>query len=144
MCVIDLVLGRHSARSVSFSFAHQRSQIRLVKAEVVGTADVKAVVVGTADVKAVVDVGTADVKAEVVGTADVKAVVDVGRADVTVVAAGRALVRADVSATLVRADVSGTTLVRAEVSGTTSATLGKDMEPKEGNPNLACDLRSTA
>ena len=124
MCVIDLVLGRHSARSVSFSFAHQRSQIRLVKAEVVGTADVKAVV----------DVGTADVKAEVVGTADVKAVVDVGRADVTVVAAGRALVRADVSATL----------VRAEVSGTTSATLGKDMEPKEGNPNLACDLRSTA
>ena len=123
MCVIDLVLGRHSARSVSFSFAHQRSQIRLVKAEVVGTADVKAVVVGTADVKAVVDVG---------------------RADVTVVAAGRALVRADVSATLVRADVSGTTLVRAEVSGTTSATLGKDMEPKEGNPNLACDLRSTA
>ena len=122
MCVIDLVLGRHSARSVSFSFAHQRSQIRLVKAEVVGTADVKAVVVGTADVKAVVDVG---------------------RVDVTVVAAGRVLVRAVVS-TLVRADVSGTTLVRAEVSGTTSATDGKDMEPKEGNPNLACDLRSTA
>ena len=122
VCVIDLVLGRHSARSVSFSFAHQRSQIRLVKAEVVGTADVKAVVVGTADVKAVVDVG---------------------RVDVTVVAAGRVLVRAVVS-TLVRADVSGTTLVRAEVSGTTSATDGKDMEPKEGNPNLACDLRSTA
>ena len=99
-----------------FSFAHLCPQTRLVRA-----------VVGTAVVKAVVDAGRAVVAAEV------KAVASTGSAVVRVDTSG-------IAAADVTADTSGTAAVKADTSGIAGRA------GKEGmlNPNLACDLRSTA